>query len=127
MDTLNEMEKIEVDNRDRPIEDIVLQKTQIFVDPFQEADEELAQLRADELEKQRVAVVEEQKRKQRNQPLKVYRQGVGKYLNKASDEGSSSSAGSSTATIVTSTDVEPPQKRPKKKEANYRFNDFSTW
>lgn len=121
------MEKIEVDNRDRPIEDIVLQKTQIFVDPFQEADDQLAQLRADELENQRVAVVEEQKRKQRNQPLKVYRQGVGKYLNTASDETSSPTAGSSTATVVTHTDVEPPQKRPMKKEANYRFNDFSTW
>lgn len=124
LDTLNEMEKIEVDNRDRPIEDIVLEKTQIFVDPFQEADEQLAQLRADELEKQRVAVVEEQKRKQRNQPLKVYRQGVGKYLNKASDDGSSSST---STTAVAQTDVEPPQKRPMKKEANYRFNDFSTW
>lgn len=114
-----------MDNRDRPIEDIVLEKTQIFVDPYQEADDQLAQLRADELEKQRVAVVEEQKRKQRSQPLKVYRQGVGKYLNKASDEGIS--AGSSTSTVVTQNDVEPPQKRPKKKEANYRFNDFSTW
>ena len=33
------MEKIEVDNKDRPIEDIVLLKTQIFVNPYDEADE----------------------------------------------------------------------------------------
>lgn len=41
METLNEMEKIEVDNQDRPIEDIVILKTAIFVDPYQEADEEV--------------------------------------------------------------------------------------
>lgn len=41
IETLNEMEKIEVDNKDRPIEDIVLVKAQIFVDPYQEADEQV--------------------------------------------------------------------------------------
>lgn len=115
------MEKIEVDNRDRPIEDIILQKTQVFVDPFQEADEHLAQQRADELEAQRLAVIEEQKRKQRNQPLKVYRQGIGKYLNKSSEDKPS------TSTSCTAIEPEPPTKRPKKKECEYRFKDFSKW
>ena len=41
METLSEMEKIEVDNKDKPIEDIVLIKTQVFVDPFEEADEQV--------------------------------------------------------------------------------------
>lgn len=113
------MEKIEVDNRDRPIENIVLEKTQVFVDPFQEADEQLAQQRADDLEAQRQAIIEEKKRKQRNQPLKVYRQGIGKYLNKAVSEA--------TSTVTTSTEPEPPQKRPKTKEYEYRFKDFSKW
>lgn len=39
MDTLNEMERIEVDNKDIPIEDIILIKAQVFVDPYEEADE----------------------------------------------------------------------------------------
>lgn len=39
METLSEMERIEVDNKDRPIEDIIIIKTQIFVDPYEEADE----------------------------------------------------------------------------------------
>ncbi|KAJ8914689.1 hypothetical protein NQ315_017388 [Exocentrus adspersus] len=34
------MEKIEVDNKDRPIEDIILLKAEIFVNPFDEADEQ---------------------------------------------------------------------------------------
>lgn len=41
MDTLTEMEKIEVDNRDRPIEDIIIIKAQVFVDPYAEADEQV--------------------------------------------------------------------------------------
>lgn len=41
METLSEMERIEVDNKDRPIEDIVLIKAQVFVDPYQEADEQV--------------------------------------------------------------------------------------
>lgn len=36
------MERIEVDNKDRPIEDIVLIKAQTFVDPFEEADEQVS-------------------------------------------------------------------------------------
>lgn len=41
LDILTEMEKIEVDNKDRPIEDIIIQKCQVFVDPFTEADEQV--------------------------------------------------------------------------------------
>lgn len=41
MESLTEMEKIEVDNKDRPIEDIVVIKTQIFVNPFAEAEEQV--------------------------------------------------------------------------------------
>lgn len=41
LETLSEMEKIEVDNKDRPIEDITIIKAQIFVDPYEEADEQV--------------------------------------------------------------------------------------
>lgn len=41
METLSEMERIEVDNKDRPIEDIILIKAQIFVNPYEEADEQV--------------------------------------------------------------------------------------
>lgn len=41
METLSEMERIEVDNKDRPIEDIIFINAQIFVDPYEEADEQV--------------------------------------------------------------------------------------
>lgn len=82
METLNAMEKIEVDNKDRPIEDIILQSAQVFVDPFQEADERLAAERAEEMER---AAKETERLKSKRQTaddgvLKAYRSGVAKYL-----------------------------------------------
>lgn len=44
METLNDMERVEVDNKDKPIEDIVIIKAQIFVNPYDEADEIVSML-----------------------------------------------------------------------------------
>lgn len=120
LDTLSEMEKIEVDNKDRPIEDIIIEKAHIFVDPFQEADEMLAKERADEIEKQQKAVADEKKRKERAQPLKVYRSGVGKYLSTATPQQSTPEQTS------TSTDEQPVIKK-KKTSTNYGFGNFGSW
>lgn len=76
------MEKIEVDNKDKPIEDIILFKTNVFVDPFTEVDEELAKERAVELAKTKekeLSLME--KKKKAETGLKVYSQGVGKFIN----------------------------------------------
>jgi hypothetical protein len=35
------MERVETDSKDRPIEDIIVEKAQVFVDPYQEADEQV--------------------------------------------------------------------------------------
>lgn len=42
MDTLTNIEQVEVDNKDRPIYDIEIQVAQVFVDPFAEAEEEVS-------------------------------------------------------------------------------------
>ena len=39
--TLSAMERVGTDNKDRPVDDIVIEKTQIFVDPFEEVDEQV--------------------------------------------------------------------------------------
>lgn len=79
---MNAIEKVEVDNKDRPIEDIVLQAVQVFVNPFQEADEQLASERAAEME--RLAQEANQKnatnKTDKNEAQKVYRPGIGKYV-----------------------------------------------
>lgn len=41
LSTLSAMEAIETDNKDIPIEDIIIQDTTVFVDPFKEADVEV--------------------------------------------------------------------------------------
>lgn len=40
-ETLNAIEEIEVDNKDRPITDINILQTYVFVDPFQEVDDKV--------------------------------------------------------------------------------------
>lgn len=80
METLSEMERIEVDNKDRPIEDIVLLKAQIFVNPYDEADEQLAQERLAELNKQKEEEAKIVQKKNAEKKLKVYKEGVGKYI-----------------------------------------------
>lgn len=82
LDTLNELEKIEVDNKDRPIEDIIILSTQVFVNPFQEALDELEMERKAEEEKLKAEALEIEIKKKRKaqEKLTVYRQGVGKYL-----------------------------------------------
>jgi peptidyl-prolyl cis-trans isomerase-like 2 len=81
LDTLHAMERIEVDNKDVPIEDIVIEKAQVFVDPYQEADEQLA---AERVEEERRRAEEEKLKKEPkrdiNAPLKVFRSGIGKYI-----------------------------------------------
>lgn len=119
LDTLNEMEKIEVDKNDRPIENIHIIKVHVFVDPFVEADEQLAKEREDEIERQRKAVEEEAKRKQqRNQPLKVYRDGIGKYLNIGSGNSKTAEENVEDVTVA---------KKQKRKDATYKFENFSSW
>lgn len=83
METLQEMEQIEVDNKDRPIEDIIIIKAQVFVDPYVEADEQLQKERAEEAEK---AKKEEELRKRKMEAMKTlkpFHDGIGKYINPA--------------------------------------------
>lgn len=85
---MNAIEKVEVDNKDRPIEDIVVQKAQVFVDPFQEADEQLIAEREAEAERlaQESARNKSDDKRGKKEDLKVYRSGVGKYIKMDKDE-----------------------------------------
>lgn len=111
------MEKIEVDNKDRPIEDIIIEKSQVFVDPYQEADEQLAKERAEEAAKVERTIQDEKKQKQRNQPLKVFRQGIGKYLNTAAVS----------AEVAGTSEASEPVVKKKKDNPKSGFGNFSSW
>lgn len=114
LETLTAMERVEVDKFDYPIEEITIQNAIIFVNPFDEVDEELIEARRqdekiqkekEELTKKKSSLVKKPEK------LKVYREGVGKYLAKATKTPKDSS--------------EPPSK--KKKDSSYSFNNFKTW
>lgn len=115
LETLLEMERVEVDNKDQPIEDIVIQSVQIFVDPYQEADEQLAgerEAESDKLLKEKQDLAKK-KSGAKKQPLKAYREGVGKYLTGLPQKPATSTSG------------EPPSK--KKQKDNYSFSNFKAW
>ncbi|XP_054258286.1 RING-type E3 ubiquitin-protein ligase PPIL2-like [Macrosteles quadrilineatus] len=118
LDTLSNMERVEVDNKDRPIEDIIIEKAQVFVDPYVEADEQLAAERSEELKKRAEEAAAEQTSKPRvvpNQPLKAFHGGVGKYIRPETLNSKEKILSPS----------EPPAK--KKKEVGYQFKNFNSW
>lgn len=114
--TLSAMEAIETDNKDTPIEDIIIEEASIFVDPFKEADEQLAEERRLELEKRKVED-DELKNRKRSKPkddhLKVFRSGVGKFL-----DLSVASVSKEEAQVGAS-------QQKKKRDTTYGFKDFS--
>lgn len=123
LEALTEMERVEVDNRDRPIQNIFIQRVQVFVDPFQEADEQLAKARADELERVQREAEEKQKKTAKAQPLKVFRSGVGKYLDK---DITKRALVESTEPSTSRTDPLLAKKR-KHEEKMSKFGNFSSW
>lgn len=122
METLNAMEQIEVDNKDCPIVDILIQKAHVFVDPFQEAAEQLANERAEEAKRK---VQEEEsiaKKRRQSQPMKIFRQGVGKYLdlNHVKEKNTSEE-------VIKDTNISAASGSKGKRQISESFGDFSSW
>ena len=114
MDSLANMERIGTDNKDRPVEDIILERASVFVDPFTEADEELAREREEELNKSNV---KDDKKEAAAEPVrKVFKtSGVGKYIN---------------PTIKKEARKAEPEGEPVKKKVKnnaYSFGNFNSW
>ncbi|CAD5113220.1 DgyrCDS2403 [Dimorphilus gyrociliatus] len=79
LDVIDKMEKIETDKRDKPKEEIKFLKAEIFVDPYEDADDEIRNERESLKPKE-----EEKKTEKKSEPKrKVYKSGVGKYINPA--------------------------------------------
>ncbi|KAF8764361.1 RING-type E3 ubiquitin-protein ligase PPIL2 like protein [Argiope bruennichi] len=110
LDTLSKMEKIETDKDDKPLETIKIIKIMIFVDPFQEVDEELAKLRAEEKSAAEKALMVNEEPK--TKILKTYHLGVGKYINSAS---------------IINSEIDNTTEKKKKKTITGQFGDFSCW
>ncbi|NXU71683.1 PPIL2 ligase, partial [Oreotrochilus melanogaster] len=117
-ETLTAMENVESDPKtDRPKEEIRIEATTVFVDPYEEADAQVA------AEREKVQLEEEAAKtkaevvplKKEVQAPKTYRQGIGKYINMAAAKRSMEDEGPSTSTAV------------KKEKKSTGFGDFSSW
>jgi len=122
-ETLNAIEEIEVDNKDQPISDINIIQTHVFVDPFQEVDDKMAEERQEELNNTQgintMSTIDIQEKKNISSvavpgvKLKTFKSGVGKYINP--------SALQKTKVV----NEELPIK--KKKVVGYDFHGFNNW
>jgi len=113
METLANMERIGTDNKDRPVEDIIIEKTLVFVDPFEEADEELAKDREEEENRGK----DEEKSEVKEEPVrKAFTSGVGKYINPSLKKEARKAE-----------PREEQSSKKMKKNASYSFGNFSSW
>ncbi|XP_022108867.1 peptidyl-prolyl cis-trans isomerase-like 2 [Acanthaster planci] len=129
IDTLSNMERIETDKKDRPKETITIEDATIFVNPFDEVDEELANERRkkqEELESEK-----DSKPKTVGVPPAseerpaTYRKGVGKYIpSTVTSPGEETSTSKRSAEATVKTDVTSSRKKSK---LSSELTDFSTW
>ncbi|XP_054710157.1 RING-type E3 ubiquitin-protein ligase PPIL2-like [Uloborus diversus] len=112
LETLSKMEKILTDKNDKPLEEIKILKIHVFVDPFQEADDQLEKLREKEAEE--LTKKQEKNTQPETKKLKVYHNGIGKYIG--------------TSQMQAAKDAEPSNQVKKKKNiTGSSFGDFSSW
>ncbi|XP_068956900.1 RING-type E3 ubiquitin-protein ligase PPIL2 [Petaurus breviceps papuanus] len=118
-DTLTALENVESDPKtDRPKDEIRIESATVFVDPYDEADAQVAE----EREKSRLEEEEAPKAKASVAPSKAespgpraYRQGVGKYISPEVTKRAAEEEPSTSAAVAV------------KKKAVRGFGDFSSW
>ncbi|XP_022666949.1 peptidyl-prolyl cis-trans isomerase-like 2 isoform X3 [Varroa destructor] len=113
--TLQTIEEIETDNKDRPIEEVRLIKATVFVNPFQEADDELAKKRDEEKAIQEGEELKERRRENSKVKLKTFSTGVGKYINPELKKKTFAKA------------LQEPIPSVKKQKTSGNFGSFSDW
>ncbi|XP_063933242.1 RING-type E3 ubiquitin-protein ligase PPIL2-like isoform X2 [Zophobas morio] len=115
LEVLSRMENSETDQEDRPLEDILIQQTQVFVDPFSEYDEEKKKKKEAKLAK----VAPPKSVEGPSEGItKQYRKGVGMYIEHLAPPAFHRT------TSKASTDTAPPKKL---KLSGSKLSDFSQW
>lgn len=111
LDVLSRIEATKVDDSDRPLEAITIRRTEVFVDPFKEAEEMIASERKKIGEQNSSSMM--RKRQQEQQPKKTFRQGIGSFINLDDVHKKISSDG-----------ADEPSKT---KKARSTFGNFDSW
>ncbi|KAF7654340.1 hypothetical protein LDENG_00070980 [Lucifuga dentata] len=121
-ETLTAMENVESDPKtDKPKSEIKLLSTTVFVDPYEEADVQIAAEREMEIqrqkeEKQQVSIA--LKKAKEEEAPKTFREGVGKYINPAMVKRPAAEDDSGPSTSGTAA---------KKSRGKTGLGDFSSW
>ncbi|XP_010778591.1 peptidyl-prolyl cis-trans isomerase-like 2 [Notothenia coriiceps] len=121
-EALTAMENVESDPKsDKPKSEIKIITATVFVDPYEEADAQIAAERAQELQKQEDEMEQTsiaRKKAKGEEAPKTFKAGVGKYINPATtkrpaavDESGPSTSGA----------------EPKKCKGKTNLGDFSSW
>lgn len=117
LETLDAMEKVDTDKNDKPKEVMKIENIQVFVNPFEEAEEQLKKEREDEAvkDKEEAEALKQRFKPKKEEGPKIFKtSGVGKYLNPAAVKHDVDDSASS----------EPVKKKSKAKGG---FGDFSSW
>ncbi|ELT92391.1 hypothetical protein CAPTEDRAFT_102535 [Capitella teleta] len=120
LDTLAKMEKIEVDKKDRPKTEIKIIECTVFVNPYDAADEQLKAERASatekDLERERAKVKAAEEKMKPKEP-KVFKTGIGKYINSATQK----------RTFEDEEETSETAKKKSKATAPASLSNFSAW
>lgn len=116
-DVLRELETSPTEKKsDRPIEDIKILSTEVFVDPYPDAEQALIEARKkDDIES---GVIKPDSDKPVKVKQKTYGTGIGKYINRAAKRAE-------TSTTEPDADTDPTVSKKKKKKRG--LSDFSEW
>lgn len=121
-EALTAMENVESDPKsDKPKSEIKLLTATVFVDPYEEADAQIAAEREKEIQKQeeeREATNATIKKAKADEAPKTFKPGVGKYINPAATKRAAATEDSGPSTSGVSA---------KKSKAKAGFGDFSSW
>ncbi|VDM91751.1 unnamed protein product [Litomosoides sigmodontis] len=121
-ETLNAVEKIETDESNRPIMDVIFLNSEVFVDPFEEAEiaveKERENIRAAKVNQEKQTVLSAPTTVTQIPKPKKYSAGVGKYINLSEI---------SVATKRMASDIAEHGTTKKITKSNQIFGDFSSW
>lgn len=119
LETLDKMEAIETNAKERPKKEIRIETCQVFVNPFDDVDEQLRKEREAALAQEasdREKDTRKPAQKKDSQP-KVFKAGIGKYINPAKQK----------RTLADEANESAETKKKKKKDVKGTFGDFSAW
>jgi hypothetical protein len=127
---LDEVEIIETDKKDRPLKDIIIEDCKVFFDPYEQADEQHRKERSEEI--QQAKAEKEKLEKERQLKLeaesapKVFKSGVGKYINLSPNTAKLNTLISGRLKRSTDDELSETEKK-KAKFVPGKLGDFSSW